>query len=393
MVRLAAICVLLLWGAAAALRLGWAEFDARKGSVTGVEQALGLLGSSPDASYLEILADADPGSEEVWIGRALEENPRLTSARMRLGLLEEQQGDPNSAERTLLTAARYDHQYLPAWTLANYYFRRGNPEGFWQWSRIALRRSDENARPILRLASLLESDEEALLNRLQASDLVTYTYLDFQIGSGRLDSAQRVARLALRQTRIRRNQLLDLCSRQLRAGNASWALELWNALNAPLDPERGPVLAEPVFGATDGQGFRVPVVTNKGISAELRGAEANLTFDGSQADSLTLLDYPIPAPNHRIRYRVEYQYRTSATGVRWSLAGQQGPEILPASDWRTAEWVVAEPASRRFSTNGAAARTSNGLRILSLELRYHREPGTTPARGELAIRDLHVKVL
>ena len=51
-------------------------------------------------------------------------NPRDAGSWLRLGIEAEVGGDPVLAERHLLRAEQADHTFLPAWTLANYYYRR-----------------------------------------------------------------------------------------------------------------------------------------------------------------------------------------------------------------------------------------------------------------------------
>jgi hypothetical protein len=346
-------------------------------------RALRLLGSAPNAAYFERLAERNEDGAAQFLGQALEANPRLTSARIRLGLLQEQRGDFGSAERTLLEAARYDRQYLPAWTLANYYFRHQNQNAFWQWSRAALPLDSGDPRPLLRLANLVGPDVVAVLDRLQGGEQIAYPYMDLLIGAGRLDAAQQVARVVLRAHEIRKNSLIDLSTRQLKAGNVAWALEIWNALYSPLDPEQRPVLAQMVFEDADGEGFHLRPVSNSRVGAEWRREGAGFSFQGEQADACALFEQPIPAPQHPARYRLRYEYKSSATGARWNMAGRESPALPLQVDWRPAEWTISiEPGTGRGS-----------LRLLPLQLLYRREPGTTPARGELDLRNLQLQIL
>ena len=64
-------------------------------------------------------------------------NPWDTRSRIELGLLAEAEGDQATATRYLLQAAEADHLFLPRWTLANYYFRRGDTALFWRWAKEA----------------------------------------------------------------------------------------------------------------------------------------------------------------------------------------------------------------------------------------------------------------
>lgn len=116
----------------------------------------------------------------------------LSDQLMERGLAEEQ-SDPAQAERDLLEAARLDHQYLPAWTLTNFYFRRGSSE-FWPWARKAARLSYDGFRPLLELANAGEPDPLAVIERLGGAEKLTLDELDVLISEGRLDAAQTVAR-------------------------------------------------------------------------------------------------------------------------------------------------------------------------------------------------------
>jgi tetratricopeptide (TPR) repeat protein len=122
-------------------------------------------------------------------------NPRLSSAWMQLGLNAEADGNLHEAEEDLLGAARIDHLYLPAWTLANFYFRRGDPSKFWPWAERAARLTSDDYRPLLRLADALDASPQRLATRLGGGAPLLRAYLDLLIGAERLDAAQQVARL------------------------------------------------------------------------------------------------------------------------------------------------------------------------------------------------------
>ena len=379
---------LLLCGVGAAVRLAWAELVFRGDSPSQVQAAIADLRSTPNAFYWQRLADLIPNQQSQFLDKALEANARQTSARIALGLLQEHAGNFGSAEQTLLQAAHYDRQYLPAWTLANFYFRRGSADRFWQWARRAAQLNDDNPRPLLRLASLLEHDPAIVLDRLKGGDNLPYAYLDLLIGAGRLDSAHALLPVLLRAKVVRTNQLLDLTTRQLQAGNVSWALETWNALCgvapacASLDAEHGPLLAAG-FETPDGAGFHPSSVSNPGITADWHTAEATFSLDGSQVDLCPLFAQPVPAPRRGGKhYRLQYEYESSATGARWSMAGFDSPVLPLRQDWQRGEWAISPPPESG----------KDDLRILKLRLIYHREPGTIPARGELRVRNLQLTI-
>jgi tetratricopeptide (TPR) repeat protein len=120
-------------------------------------------------------------------------NPRDTNVSLQLGLQLERAGDFAQAEKILLKAARYDHQYQPAWTLTNYYFRRGRRDQFWQWAQRAAELSYDDGRPLLRLATALEDDSWIVMDRLGRKPVFLRTYLDMLIAEDRRDAARQVA--------------------------------------------------------------------------------------------------------------------------------------------------------------------------------------------------------
>jgi hypothetical protein len=374
-----------LYGAAVAVRLGSAELFFRNGSLPQTQRALHALGATPNSSYIEHLADVDIARTEAHLRDALRQDPRLTRARIRLGLLEEQRGDISSAERTLLQAAHYDHQYLPAWTLANFYFRREDAASFWQWSRIAIQLSPADDRPILRLASEWEPNPSALLARLEAGEQVAYPYLDLLTGAGRFDSAQKLARDLLGRPAVQEQRLLDLSVRQLEAGNVSWALEIWNALaggvGVRLNPDQGPLLPARVFEVRDGRGFHLKALTNPGVQAAWQSEGAVFSFEGTEPDLCFLLDQPFPAPQRRMRYRLHFEYKSELTGVRWRLEDSESAALAANNNWQNNEWTTPVPPGKG----------RDGLRVLVLQLRYRRDAGTIPARGDFALRNLKLE--
>jgi len=122
------------------------------------------------------------------------------------------------AEVELLQAARVDHQYVPAWTLANFYFRRGDPANFWPWAQKAAARTFDDYRPLLRLADVLEPSPREVAIRLGSGPPLLRAYLDVLIGAGRLDAAQEIAALLnLHHDPSDVARLADLADRRRRA--------------------------------------------------------------------------------------------------------------------------------------------------------------------------------
>jgi len=120
--------------------------------------------------------------------------PHSSAALIDAGLLAEEAGDYAGAEGSLLEAARIDRQHLPAWSLANFYFRRGDPASFWTWARRAAVLSYHEPTLLLRLCDELEPRPAVVLERIGDTPRMHRAYLDFLIGRNRLSDAQEVAR-------------------------------------------------------------------------------------------------------------------------------------------------------------------------------------------------------
>jgi len=145
-------------------------------------------------------------------------NPRLAIAWIHLGLDAEAEGNLAEAEIDLLRGARVDRQYVPAWTLANFYFRRGDAASFWPWARKAAALTFDDYRPLLRLADLLEPSPREVATRLGGNPPLLRAYTDVLIGAGRLDAAQEIASLlAARHDPSDQSRLADLADRVNRA--------------------------------------------------------------------------------------------------------------------------------------------------------------------------------
>ena len=145
-------------------------------------------------------------------------NPRLSSAWIQLGLDDEAEGNMAEAEIEFLQATRVDHQYVPAWTIANYYFRRGNSANFWPWARKAAAMTFDDYRPLLRMADVLDPSPREVATRLGTSPPLLRAYMDVLIGAGRLGAAQEIASLlAARHDSSDQARLADLADRVSRA--------------------------------------------------------------------------------------------------------------------------------------------------------------------------------
>ena len=183
--------LLLFWGSAffLTIRLVVAEAEFRLDAE-----------AAPHSTTWSRAADlARYGASPEELRAAVSLNPRLSSAWIQLGLDAEADGNLPEAETDLLRAASVDRLYVPAWTLSNFYFRRGDTAKFWPWATRAAALYYDDYRPLLRLADALDTSPQhvatSVATRLGGGAPLLRAYLDILINAHRLDSAQEVADL------------------------------------------------------------------------------------------------------------------------------------------------------------------------------------------------------
>src|ERR1022692_276894 len=74
-------------------RLAYVDLEFRRDTSAAVAEAVWMDRFAPPAAYLERLAELDPGHADEWLARAVEVNPRLSSAWIAQGLAAERAGD------------------------------------------------------------------------------------------------------------------------------------------------------------------------------------------------------------------------------------------------------------------------------------------------------------
>jgi len=324
------------------LRLAYAEIVFRRDTPDSVQRAIWLDRAAPPSRYFERLAELDSEHADRWLREALRLNPRLSSAWIELG-----------AESDLLEAARVDHRYLPAWTLANFYFRADNEQAFWPWARRAADLAYDDPRPLLQLANRLDPDALGVIARLGGGDRVMRAELDSLAADGRMDAGQRVARVLLeRGSPDDQPRLIEMTERQIQAGNAAYAVELWNGVSAQKPPT--------------GVGFGWVVPSVEGVATEWKPDQLTLSFSGAQPETCSLLERVVASTEP---YRLSFEYHGAAGGIRWDIDGLESGPLAPSGEWH-------------FSPKHSLAR---------LRLIYRRDPGNVPTEGRLELRHIRLE--
>lgn len=394
----AVVVIALYWS----LRITYAEILFTRDTLTSVERAIQLVPSN--ARYYVRQADllqqtgADEELQEAALERAVALNPRDSRVWIDLGLRAEMRRRFSRAEAYLLEAARVDTTHQPRSTLANYYFRRGEPEKFWRWVREALKTAPGDMAPQFRLCWSLSEDAGLIRERAIPDRLETLRqYLGFLLRTSRLEAAGAVAeRILGHATADDLPLLLACCDRLLEGREATTAIRVWNSMVTrgmieyeTLLPAEGITLTNGSFRTVPrSQGFdwRIPVVGGVTASRDERPPTLRLTFSGKQSEQCEVLWQYLPLLAAR-SYRFGFEYQTAGigpeTGLHWEVIDLTNrPTRLAESMSLSAEnWTHGD---LKFTTPGklAAAR---------LVLAYRRALGTTRITGWISLRGLRLR--
>ncbi|MEQ1946437.1 MAG: hypothetical protein ABL995_04575 [Bryobacteraceae bacterium] len=352
----------------------WAEFLRAQNKPEGAHQALVLA------------SRFNPHSANAWAGLGFEA--------ARAGHLAEARADFDHAFAV-------DHQYQPAWTLANFCFRQNDAECFWRAAKRAAQvaapdTASSEFAPLLRLADARALSPIEVLHRLDGGARIERAYLDQLIGARRLPDAVVVAkRMAASGRAEDAARLDDFVNRLIDAGtwkgapDISAGVAIWNALRrfAPLDPEHGVSLTNGGFSTQPGNtGFDWRVPRGGGVAASWKPGEIFLrasedAFAPPKTRAFDLLTQMLPLAAGR--YRLSAEYRTDAAGTparlpqfRWETDGAKSQALEASSEWREAhfEFRAAVPAYYR------------------LRLRCLREPGMSAAAISIRLRRIRLEV-
>jgi tetratricopeptide (TPR) repeat protein len=398
--ELARIAALVGLAAAAAwsFRVAVSDYYASAVTVSGLEQAI-AWSPSQSLNYVRLSAlitDTDAGKAEKLLQQAVALNPLDSRSWIDLALRHEMNGSLSVAEQELLRAAGTDRQYLPRWSLANFYFRRGDDTRFWLWARSASAMLYGDPRPLFRLCDAVTADAN-LIERLGLRDPdIRASYLSFVLARNQGELIPPVTQRLLTDNRESDVPiLLAACDRLLELQNVGEAIVVWNGLSAArripygrLSPDSAGVTNSAFSSTPTSQGFdwRVPDIGGVNTVREDAAGGIRLIFSGRQPESCAPLSQFIPV-RENTHYELEYLYNTSGiadgSGLSWNI------EYM---DVRQPANTTAEIASdEKGATRVMPFDTPPGCHSARLSLTYRRAPGTTRIEGNIVLRQVRLR--
>lgn len=370
------------------LRLGYADRLFHVGTPAALIRARELAPGS--ATYQTGSFGVAPALE-----KAVELNPRYSPGWIELGLAAELEGDLPKAERFLLEAFKVDKTYEPRWTLANFYFRRGDRERFFFWAREAAQIAYQDQTLLFLLCWQMSQDPETILAKaIPNRPVILAQYLYFLMRRNNLEAAAPVGeRLSQGSAAEEAPLLLGYCDWLLQAGRTEAALRVWNTLSSrgvlarqPLAPRDGRSLTNADFSSDPlAAGFDWRLAAAEGISFARAGASTGLrvTFSGKQPEDCRLVEQSVVLAPSR-DYRLRYAYRTEGvapgSGLRWQVGHLSGNRA----------WSVSSPdlSSQDWTEDGMDFTTPPDAGAARLSLGYKRTLGTTRIEGSLWLREV-----
>jgi tetratricopeptide (TPR) repeat protein len=378
------------WGIWYSWRVARADYLFRQDTETSLHQA---ISTTPDAwAYYMRLAEFEPAHAQQLLTAAEHLNPYNAQADIELGLQYEAQGEFGKAEQCFLRAFAVDRTYLPRWSLASFYFRRGNIAAFWTWARSAAEMPSESTAALFDLCWRVSPDADEITRRiLNNNPNLLRQYLDFLLSKSQTYSAAGIAIRLIQygdpNTDVPRmfsaiNQLIT----DDKNGNS--AKEIWTALVAnhwvvadrelPNNPNfaRDPLPVQFDWTLPSNSGIQ-SVPGPSGLEAEFSGLEPDQCDIAEQAVVLDPGDYELNFSYHT-------QEIAPGTGLRWQIVG--GDSIKPLAE---SSDLSSEALTRAKMTFSIPRRTP----LAHLRLIYQRALGTPPISGSLVIPSVQIHKL
>ena len=397
-VALVGCCVLGIYWCG---RLGVADGYYRQDTQASVRRAIEIV---PDQAqyYLRLAQLYESSHVQAILERALQLNPDNAEIWIEVGLDAELRGELKRAEGSLVKAAELDATWLPRWTLANYYFRRGGggplpgitgggplpygrgseedgrafwlPGGgplpthraFWTWAAqaAAIANPRRDLIPLFKLASQLDPDPAAMLRIVPDRPAPLRQFVKFLLESGETRSLEQAAErlLSCGNQGNDRPYIFWAIEGFLSHRRPDGAARLWTKLrdHGWISTQAGGAFINPPLESS--MDWRYKDVT--GITRSL-GSDGRLRFDfsGQQPEEVSLLERHVPV----------------SASVNQRLAWNSSTKFPSGLEWQVQSLAGAVLAQSKLQSGGVEFTPPDS--IVRLLLLYRRAPGTTRFTG------------
>lgn len=383
-VIVAVACCLGIW---CSLLLARADFYFKQDTEDSIRKAIRM---APDGwPYYMRLAQFDRDNARPLLDTALRLNHYDAQADIELGLQYEASGDYGRAEKQLLEAYSIDHTYLPRWSLANFYFRRGNLPQFWIWAKSAA------AMPSDDIGALLELCWHAAPNAATITGAILNDkpeflrqYINFLLAKDQLQTA---AEIAPRMVQAGDPQsdlpvMFSVVNGLVQGADSSDALTVWRLLVS-----RNWTVADSTT-PNNANFARVPLPVRfdwtlpeyKGLHSWPGPSGLRIEFSGSEPeDSLIAEQAVVLKPGN---YALSFDYRTAdippSTGIRWQVLDARSKLLLAESN---------DLSKDPLDTPEVEFSVPPDSSLLILRLGYKRTLGTVRVSGTLNVDRVQIQ--
>jgi tetratricopeptide (TPR) repeat protein len=397
------------------IRIAIADWVASAGTIEALQRATRF---APDDGRLlarVAIVRSDTGDPSPAVDddlrRAAQLNPLDSGVLMALGLREEFNGNSAKAESYLVRAADIDHQFKPAWTLANYYFRSNQPDKGWPMIQRVLNLEPLGFDPslVFDLCWRQEADDPGggarkILSLVPKRGYRPIQYLAFLIGTKRTDAALDVWPEALAAAAPADaydvGTLTGFVDFMAGADRMREAVTVWNQLvdrgmihSGRLDPATGLSIADPYFRfspmvrAFDWRVAEVPGVSVSGFTGSLR-----FEINGDEPQSFQILSVIAPVLS-ATRYRLVWKSDASSLnspqdpGFSFQIVQQPGDVVTPCPP------LLSSGNSFHCDFVSLADRKPGEIKRARIDLGYTRAQGTTRVSGTLQLSAVRLELV
>jgi hypothetical protein len=284
-----------------------------------------------------------------------------------------------------------DHTYLPRWSLANYYLRRGNMPAFWAWARRAAEMPSGDIGPLFELCWRVSPDADQIAAAIlsEKPDAIRQ-YLSFLLAKDQLQAVALVAQRLVRSgnPETDRNLLFSAVDQLVADNDAASANGLWHLLiekhwvaaEASV-PNNAEFAREPLPVSFDWSLPEYP-----GLHSWPGPSGLETEFTGNQPEDCTVTEQAIfLTPGN---YSLAYSYRTTDippdTGIHWQIVDAKSNAVLADSPN-----LSSDPVKQ----TAFAFSVPSGASLLRLRLAYRRALGTPRISGTLVVLSTQIKAL